>query len=384
MEENDDDDRLLTEVVGPDEISEIVSRWTGIPVTKLSQTQSQRLLHLADELRKRVVGQEEALSSVADSVLRCRAGLARSNQPVSFLFLGQTGVGKTELAKALAESWFDDEKHMIRLDMIEYMEKHSVSRLIGAPPGYVGYEQGGQLTEAVRQKPYSVVLLDEVEKAHPECLNALLQLLDDGRLTDGKGRTVDFSNTVMILTSNLGAEHLDNANFGTKAKNLVMESVRNHFRPEFINRLDEIIVFSPLQKESLRKIVHNLVDLLGKRLSDRQITLELDDSAVDVVIEEAWNQAYGARPLKRYLDKTVATELSRMIVKGDLQNNSKVEIIANGYKKRRLSGSSVNDEADFVDLSTDENDKSSTKNRLQFIVTRNKIEGDDDDVSMVA
>jgi ATP-dependent Clp protease ATP-binding subunit ClpB len=275
---------------------------------------------------------------------------------VSFLFLGQTGVGKTELAKALAESLFDDEKHMIRLDMSEYMEKHSVSKLIGAPPGYVGYDQGGQLTEAVRQKPYSVILLDEVEKAHKDCLNALLQLLDDGRLTDGKGRTVDFSNTVVILTSNLGAEHLNNAEFGTGPKQLVMESVRNHFRPEFVNRLDEIIIFSPLQKQSLRKIVRNLVALMGQRLRDREITLEFDDSAVDVVLEEAWDQAYGARPLKRYLDKHVATELSRLIVKGDLSNNSKVEVTGNGNKRRRLS----------------------------FAVTKTKSEGEDvDDVQMI-
>jgi len=294
--------------------------------------------------------------------------LAKPNQPASFLFLGQTGVGKTELAKALASELFDDEKHMVRLDMSEYMEKHAVSRLIGAPPGYVGYDQGGQLTEAVRQKPYSVVLLDEVEKAHPECLNALLQLLDDGRLTDGKGRTVDFSHTVIILTSNLGAQHLGSANLTKQQKDLVMGAVRAHFRPEFINRLDDIVIFSPLMAGSLRKIVQNMVAQLGQRLVDRNISLKFDQSAVDAVLKEAWDQQYGARPLKRYLDRHVGTELSKLIIGGELPNNSRVDVKA---KKRGLEGD-VDHGMHDMELDDDRVHKRrriSTDGPLDFVIT---------------
>jgi ATP-dependent Clp protease ATP-binding subunit ClpB len=331
------DNRLLTEVVDQESIAEIVSRWTGIPVAKLTQSQSQKLLELPTILQQRVIGQKAAVQAVAEAVMRSRAGLANAKLPSSFLFLGSTGVGKTELAKALAFALFDNEKHMIRLDMSEYMEKHSVSRLIGAPPGYVGYEQGGQLTEAVRRKPYSVVLLDEVEKAHPEVLNALLQVLDDGRLTDGKGRTVNFSNAVIIMTSNLGSQHLSEKNVPLDApeapvpervKEQVMNVVRQHFRPEFLNRLDDIVLFSPLRRDSLRKIVIQQAQGVGERLKERDIQLNLDASAVDFVLEQAWDPAYGARPLRRYLDHHVATELSRMLLAGKLPEHSTVTVSA--------------------------------------------------------
>jgi ATP-dependent Clp protease ATP-binding subunit ClpB len=306
-------------------------------VAKLTQSQSQKLLELPTILQQRVIGQKAAVQAVAEAVMRSRAGLANAKLPSSFLFLGSTGVGKTELAKALAFALFDNEKHMIRLDMSEYMEKHSVSRLIGAPPGYVGYEQGGQLTEAVRRKPYSVVLLDEVEKAHPEVLNALLQVLDDGRLTDGKGRTVNFSNAVIIMTSNLGSQHLSEKNVPLDApeapvpervKEQVMNVVRQHFRPEFLNRLDDIVLFSPLRRDSLRKIVIQQAQGVGERLKERDIQLNLDASAVDFVLEQAWDPAYGARPLRRYLDHHVATELSRMLLAGKLPEHSTVTVSA--------------------------------------------------------
>jgi ATP-dependent Clp protease ATP-binding subunit ClpB len=331
------DHRLLTEIVDQESIAEIVSRWTGIPVSKLTQSQSQKLLELHETLQQRVLGQKQAVQAVADAVMRSRAGLSNAKQPASFLFLGSTGVGKTELAKALAFALFDNEKHMIRLDMSEYMEKHSVSRLIGAPPGYVGYEQGGQLTETVRRKPYSVVLLDEVEKAHPEVLNALLQVLDDGRLTDGKGRTVNFANAVIIMTSNLGSQYLNEKTLPLdapegpvpeKVKEMVMSVVRQHFRPEFLNRLDDIVVFSPLRKESLRKIVVQQAQSVGDRLKERDIQLHLDPSAVDFVLEQAWDPAYGARPLRRFMDHHVATELSRMLLAGKLPEHSTVNVSA--------------------------------------------------------
>lgn len=326
---------LLSEVVDSENIAEIVSRWTGIPVSKLTQTQSAKLLDLGKVLQERVLGQPQAVQSVAEAVMRSRAGLSSSKQPASFLFLGSTGVGKTELAKALAYALFDDEKHLIRLDMSEYMEKHAVSRLIGAPPGYVGYDQGGQLTEAVRRKPYSVVLLDEVEKAHPEVLNTLLQVLDDGRLTDGKGRTVNFANCVMIMTSNLGSQHLNDKTVPfdgpegpvpEKVKDMVMSAVRQHFRPEFLNRLDDIIVFSPLRKDSLRKIVVQQAQGVSDRLKEKDINLVLEPSAVDYVLEQAWDPLYGARPLRRFLDHNVATELSRMLLGGKLHDHSIVTV----------------------------------------------------------
>jgi len=329
-----DQGALLTEVVGAEEIAEVVSRWTGIPVTKLGQSEQERLLHLDDELHRRVVGQDEAVQAVAEAVLRSRAGLGRPNQPTgSFLFLGPTGVGKTELAKALAEELFDDESNIVRIDMSEYMEAHSVSRLIGAPPGYVGYDEGGQLTEAVRRRPYSVVLFDEVEKAHPQVWNALLQVLDDGRLTDGQGRTVDFANCVLIMTSNLGAEHLlegitAGGELTSDARSKVMDTVKRHFRPEFLNRLDDIVVFSPLTREDLRKIVRLQLRHLEARLGDRDIELAVADPAIDHIIAEAWDPVYGARPLRRYLERHIATEISRALVAGDLGDHRRVVIDA--------------------------------------------------------
>jgi len=318
----EDGDELLSSCVTPEHIAEIVSRWTGIPVSRLSQSEREKLLKLSEQLHNRVVGQDDAVDAVSDAVLRSRAGLARPGQPTgSFLFLGPTGVGKTELARALAGELFDDEKHMIRIDMSEYMEQHSVSRLIGAPPGYVGYDEGGQLTEAVRQKPYSVILFDEVEKAHASVFNALLQVLDDGRLTDGKGRTVDFSNTVIIMTSNLGSELLmaeigNSAGVSDIARNGVMDIVRRHFRPEFLNRLDDIVVFSPLSRDHLHKIVQLLVDGVARRLSEQDIGLTLDEAAVDFILQEAYQPQYGARPLKRYLERRIITEISTMILAG--------------------------------------------------------------------
>jgi ATP-dependent Clp protease ATP-binding subunit ClpB len=299
--------RLLSEQVGPEEIAEVVARWTGIPVTRLNQTEKQRLLKLGDHLHRRVVGQEEAVDSIAEAVLRARAGLARPHQPLgSFLFLGPTGVGKTELAKALCEELFDTEKNMVRIDMSEYMEQHAVARLIGSPPGYVGHEEGGQLTEAIRRNPYSVVLFDEVEKAHRQVWNVLLQLLDDGRLTDGQGHVVDFSNVVVIMTSNLGAQYLleditklkdgEKIDQATRAK--VMSAVKGHFAPEFLNRLDDIIIFNPLSKGELRKIIRIQLQTLADRLKEQNIQLALDDNGIDVILEHAYNPVYGARPIR--------------------------------------------------------------------------------------
>jgi len=310
---------LVNETITEDEIASVVSRWTGIPVTKLNETESTRLLSMANRLQSKVIGQEKAVEAVSEAILRSRSGLGKTNQPIgSFLFLGPTGVGKTELAKAIAYELFDDDKHIVRIDMSEYMEKHTVSRLIGAPPGYVGYEEGGQLTEAVRRRPYNVVLLDEVEKAHPEVLNVLLQLMDDGRLTDGQGRTVDFTNVVLVLTSNIGQEYMvGKASVGLSAQeqqSRVMETLRKHFRPEFINRLDEIVIFSALTQENLSQICQLLIKDIGVRLEPRNIKLELHPSAAQVFINEAYDPLYGARPLRRYLEKKVVTELSRMIL----------------------------------------------------------------------
>jgi ATP-dependent Clp protease ATP-binding subunit ClpB len=327
-----DDNKLAGDVVGTTQIAQVISRWTGIPVSKLSKAESESLLYLADVLKKRVVGQDEAIEAIADAVLRSRSGLSRPTQPLgSFMFLGPTGVGKTELAKALAAELFDDDKHVVRIDMSEYMEEHSVARLIGAPPGYVGHEEGGQLTEAIRRRPYNVVLFDEVEKAHKNVLNILLQVLDDGRLTDSSGKTVDFTNTIIILTSNVGAEHLLKANSGGLSeviKEQVMAMVRRHFRPEFLNRLDDIIFFRPLGLQELRRIIEMNVDLIRGRLQDREVELELDPSAIDFVLQQVYDPVYGARPLRRYLERHLVTMISRGIFSGDIPNYSHVIISA--------------------------------------------------------
>ena len=318
------DRSLVHEAVTDDEIARIISRWTGIPVTRLTEGERAKLLTLEDQLHKRVVGQDEGVKRVTDAILRSKAGIKDPTKPIgSFLFLGPTGVGKTELAKTLAENLFDDEQNMVRIDMSEYMEKYSVSRLIGAPPGYVGYEEGGQLTEAVRRKPYSVVLFDEIEKAHPDVFNVLLQVLDDGRITDSQGRTVDFKNTILIMTSNIGSPYLldgidENGEIKTEAQSQVMDDLRGHFRPEFLNRLDEIIMFKPLTKSNIGKIVDLMVSELDKRLADQELSLELTDAAKDQVIENGYDPVYGARPLKRYLQKYVETLAARKILSGDV------------------------------------------------------------------
>ncbi|XAR65529.1 hypothetical protein NMG60_11009681 [Bertholletia excelsa] len=330
---NTEESVLLTETVGPDQIAEVVSRWTGIPVTRLGQNEKERLIGLAERLHRRVVGQDQAVNAVAEAVLRSRAGLGRPRQPTgSFLFLGPTGVGKTELAKALAEQLLDDKNLIIRIDMSEYMEQHSVARLIGAPPGYVGHDEGGQLTEAVRRRPYSVVLFDEVEKAHPPVFNTFLQVLDDGRLMDGQGRTVDFTNTVIIMTSNLGAEYLLKGLMGKcsmeSARELVMQEVRRHFKPELLNRLDEIVVFDPLSHEQLRKVAKLQLKDVAKRLAERGIALGVTEAALDVILAESYDPVYGARPIRRWLEKRVVTELSKMLVKEEIDENSTVYIDA--------------------------------------------------------
>ena len=318
------DRSLVHEAVTDDEIARIISRWTGIPVTRLTEGERAKLLTLEDQLHKRVVGQDEGVKRVTDAILRSKAGIKDPTKPIgSFLFLGPTGVGKTELAKTLAATLFDDEQNMVRIDMSEYMEKYSVSRLIGAPPGYVGYEEGGQLTEAVRRKPYSVVLFDEIEKAHPDVFNVLLQVLDDGRITDSQGRTVDFKNTILIMTSNIGSPYLldgidENGEIKPEAQSQVMDDLRGHFRPEFLNRLDEIIMFKPLTKSNIGKIVDLMVGELDKRLADQELSLELTDAAKDQVIENGYDPVYGARPLKRYLQKYVETLAARKILSGDV------------------------------------------------------------------
>ena len=318
------DRSLVHEAVTDDEIARIISRWTGIPVTKLTEGERTKLLGLEDELHKRVIGQDEGVRLVTDAILRSKAGIKDPTKPIgSFLFLGPTGVGKTELAKTLAATLFDDEQNMVRIDMSEYMEKYSVSRLIGAPPGYVGYEEGGQLTEAVRRKPYSVVLFDEIEKAHPDVFNVLLQVLDDGRITDSQGRTVDFKNTILIMTSNIGSPYLlegidENGEIKPEAQEQVMNDLRGHFRPEFLNRLDEIIMFKPLTKENIGGIVDLMVKELSDRLADQELSLELTDAARTQVIENGYDPVYGARPLKRYLQNYVETLAAKKILSGDV------------------------------------------------------------------
>ena len=320
----DEDRSLVHESVTEEEIGKIVSRWTGIPVSKLNESERSKILNLADELHKRVIGQDEGVELVTEAILRSKAGIKDPKKPIgSFLFLGPTGVGKTELAKALAEQLFDDENNMVRIDMSEYMEKYSVSRLIGAPPGYVGYDEGGQLTEAVRRKPYSVVLFDEVEKAHPDVFNVLLQVLDDGRITDSQGRTVDFKNTILIMTSNIGSSYLlegidENGNIDPAASTAVMNELRAHFRPEFLNRLDETIMFKPLTKENIYDIIGLLVEDINKRLQDREIRIELTEAAKQYVADGGYEPMYGARPLKRYLQKHVETLAARLMLQGDV------------------------------------------------------------------
>ena len=311
---------LVHESVSDEEIAKIISRWTGIPVSKLTESERNKTLHLDDELHRRVIGQDEGVTKVTEAIIRSKAGIKDPTKPIgSFLFLGPTGVGKTELAKSLAASLFDDENNMVRIDMSEYMEKYSVSRLIGAPPGYVGYEEGGQLTEAVRRKPYSVVLFDEIEKAHPDVFNVLLQVLDDGRITDSQGRTVDFKNTILIMTSNIGAGYLldgidEEGNIKPEAEELVMGDLRNHFRPEFLNRLDETILFKPLTRDNIGGIIRLIVNDLNRRLSDRELRIELTDEAERFIVEQAYDPVYGARPLKRYIQKYVETLSAKLIL----------------------------------------------------------------------
>ena len=339
------DRRLVHEAVTDDEIARIISRWTGIPVARLTEGERAKLLTLEDELHKRVVGQDEGVRRVTDAILRSKAGIKDPTKPIgSFLFLGPTGVGKTELAKTLAQTLFDDEQNMVRIDMSEYMEKYSVSRLIGAPPGYVGYEEGGQLTEAVRRKPYSVVLFDEIEKAHPDVFNVLLQVLDDGRITDSQGRTVDFKNTILIMTSNIGSPYLldgidENGQIRPEAQKQVMDDLRAHFRPEFLNRLDEIIMFKPLTKANIGNIVDLMVKDLDKRLSDQELSLTLTEAAKENVIENGYDPVYGARPLKRYLQNYVETLAAKKILSGDVHTGDTLVLdVENGEFVVRVQG----------------------------------------------
>ncbi|HHW32472.1 MAG TPA: ATP-dependent chaperone ClpB [Clostridiaceae bacterium] len=331
-QESNKERRLLKEEVTEDEIADIVSKWTGIPVTRLVENEREKLLNLSNILHKRVVGQDEAVTAVADAVIRARSGLKDPRKPIgSFIFMGPTGVGKTELAKALSEALFDSEENMTRIDMSEYQEKHTVARLIGAPPGYVGYEEGGQLTEAVRRKPYSVVLFDEIEKAHPEVFNVLLQMLDDGRLTDSQGRTVDFKNTVIIMTSNIGSQFLldgidEMGDIKEEIRERVMNEMKFYFKPEFLNRIDEIVMFKPLIKEDIIKIIDLALADIQKRLEDRQITLEVTKNAKGYIADTAYTPVYGARPVKRFLQKHLETEIGKMIIKGELGQNSKVVV----------------------------------------------------------
>ena len=329
---------LVHENVTEDEIAKIVSKWTGIPVAKLTESERNKTLHLDEELHRRVIGQNEAVEKVTEAIIRSKAGIKDPTKPIgSFLFLGPTGVGKTELAKALAERLFDDENNIVRIDMSEYMEKHSVSRLIGAPPGYVGYDEGGQLTEAVRRKPYSVVLFDEVEKAHPDVFNVLLQVLDDGRITDSTGKTVDFKNTILIMTSNIGSQYLldgidDNGLIRPDAEVMVMHDLRAHFRPEFLNRLDEIILFKPLTKDNIAGIIDLMIQDLNRRIGDKELKIELTDAAKKFVVDRGYDPIYGARPLKRYLQKHVETLAAKIILGDEVRagNTIVIDVAENG------------------------------------------------------
>ncbi len=322
--------QLLRNRVTEEEVAEVVSRWTGIPISKLLEGEREKLLRLEEELHRRVVGQDEAVNTVANAVRRSRAGLSDPNRPNgSFMFLGPTGVGKTELCKALAETLFDSEEAMLRVDMSEFMEKHSVARLIGAPPGYVGYEEGGYLTEKVRRRPYSLILLDEIEKAHPDVFNILLQVLDDGRLTDGHGRTVDFRNTVLVMTSNIGSQHIQSLTESgqtERIKSTVMDEVQQHFRPEFLNRIDDIVVFHPLSREQVAAIASIQFDVLRARLAEQDIDIELTQEAIDALVEEGYDPVYGARPLKRVIQRRIENPLAQRILAGDFPPNSKVQV----------------------------------------------------------
>ena len=324
--------KLLKQEIDSEEIAEVVGKWTGIPVAKLLQGEREKILHLAEHMKKRVIGQDEAIETISDTIIRSRAGLKDPNRPIgSFIFLGPTGVGKTYLTKTLAFNLFDDEDNIVRIDMSEYMDKFSVTRLIGAPPGYVGYEEGGQLTEAVRRKPYSVILFDEIEKAHPDVFNVLLQLLDDGRLTDGKGKIVDFKNTIVIMTSNIGSEIiLNDPMVSEPTKEAVLDEMKHRFKPEFLNRIDDIIVFKALGKESVKNIVNLILDGINERLKEQYIKVEFTDKALDFIVDEAYDPAYGARPLKRFVQKDIETNLSKMILGGEVPENSVVKVDSDG------------------------------------------------------
>ena len=326
LEAKESDDALLQEKVTVDNVSEVISRWTGIPMNKLMASEREKLLALDDTLKVRVIGQDDAITKVTDAILRSRAGINDEEKPIgSFLFLGPTGVGKTEVAKALAEQLFDTEKNIVRIDMSEYMEKFSVSRLVGAPPGYVGYEEGGQLTEAVRRHPYSIVLLDEIEKAHPDVFNILLQVLDDGRITDSKGNTVSFKNTIIIMTSNIGSQYLLEGN-NEENRKLVKEELKAHFKPEFLNRIDEIVMFNSLDGSVVRKIIDKFIGQLVHRLQDKKITISLTDQAYQMIQEEGFDPIYGARPLKRFIQSEIETKLAKEIIKGTVHQGQHVEV----------------------------------------------------------
>ena len=325
IREKSENNNLVSQIIGKEQIAEIVAKWTGIPVGKLVQSENEKILSLEEHLKEKVIGQDQAISSIADTVLRSRAGLKDVNRPIgSFMFLGPTGVGKTYVTKQLAKNLFDDENLIIRIDMSEYMEKHSVARLIGAPPGYVGYEEGGQLTEKVRRKPYSVILLDEIEKAHPDVFNILLQVLDDGRLTDGKGRLVDFKNTIIIMTSNIGSQYILEGK-----KEMVYEELKSRFKPEFLNRLDEIITFNSLDKESVKNIVRLELSKMNDKLKDRLIVIEFGEDLIDYVVNNAYDPNYGARPIRRFIQKELETDISKLILKENISTNSiiKIEIV---------------------------------------------------------
>ena len=328
-DESGKETRLLRENVTEEEIAEIISRWTGIPIAKLVQGEREKLLNLKEELKRRVMGQDDAIDLVGDAIIRARAGIKDPHRPIgSFLFLGPTGVGKTEIAKALAEFLFDSEEHIVRIDMSEYMEKHAVSRLVGAPPGYVGYEEGGQLTEAIRRKPYSIVLLDEIEKAHPDVFNILLQILDDGRITDSQGRTVDFKNTIIIMTSNIGSNILlENSDF-EEAQEQVLEVLRDYFKPELLNRIDEIITFNPLSESIIYQIVDKFIAQLNARLAEQRITVQLTDAAHAYMAEAGFDSIYGARPLKRFIQRTLETKIARALIAGEIEMDTTVIVDA--------------------------------------------------------